>query len=288
MSIWQRNTGVGECSFHDMLKRAKDGDDESISYLYHHFFSIVFGYIYNRVKDHHTAEDLTSAVFFKMVENIRKIRANNEVSFKAWLLKVARAMIAQHYHSHRNLECVSLDTAMEYPCVTEKRSAVTEAFNALTEDQKQALDGTVILGYSADEVGRMMGKKANTVRGLQFRGINAMRRILVAATLVILFCLGITIKLIHDASPGSPLYQIKMLGKRIVHPNQQQEQQPKIQATPTSTVIPSMQPVLPSISTVTPTATPDNKNSSNQVTPTATSVDNGHIACVSTLLKVCA
>lgn len=271
MSIWQQSDVQVDYAFQDMIKHAKNGDDDAIAYLYDHFFKLVFGYICNRTKDYHTAEDLTSAVFVKMVENICKIRANNEVGFRAWLLKVADRTIAQHFACEK-IKCVPLEEAPEIPCVTEKQSAVTEAFNKITEEQKQVLDGTVILGYKAEEFGRLSGKKASAVRSLQFRGLSTMKRILVAATLIVLFLLGATIKFIYDATPASPLYRIKILGERIVP--FQQEQKPQVQPTPyrnqESAPLPSIAPMTPtSTATSTPVST---RNAIVQPSPTATPI----------------
>jgi RNA polymerase sigma-70 factor (ECF subfamily) len=273
--------------FSAKLKYAKNGDIEAISYLYQHFYSCVFGYIYKHTQDHYLAEDLASDVFEKMVSSICKIKASNEASFRAWLLKVARTTIAQHYLAHRKtIECASLETALEIPCITKYQSSVTEAFNILTEEQKQVIDGTILLGYSAEEVGRMLGKKASTVRGLQFRGLCTMKRILIAATLIILFFLGITVKFVHDASPGNSLYFIKSLGKYVL-PHHQDEH-PKVHPTPvhqdkSSVPLPSIVPEMTTTATSTPISTSNDIAQPSPVAspiPVTTTATSASITCV--------
>jgi RNA polymerase sigma-70 factor (ECF subfamily) len=55
---------------------------------------------------------------------------------------------------------------------------VVKAINALTEDQRQVLVGRLILGYDVATVARMIGKKANAVKALQFRALQRLQRLL--------------------------------------------------------------------------------------------------------------
>lgn len=280
MVTWQQTTNAQEAYlFCDTLKCAKSGNVDAIAYLYHHFHKCVFGYIFGCVKDRQTAEDLTSDVFEKMVGNIRNIRASNEAGFRAWLLKVAKTTIAQHL-AREKIKYVPLEEAPEFPCVTEKLSVVAEAFDSITEEQKQAIDGTIILGYDAETVGRMMGKKANTVRGLQFRGLTAMRRILIA--LLILIFLGITIKVIQLSSPASSPHFIKPLDKHVVFPHQ--DKSPEIHSTPRQDKVP-VSNVAPTIQSIIPKTTPT-ATSTSIATPTSTSTVTS-TACVANINKIC-
>jgi RNA polymerase sigma-70 factor (ECF subfamily) len=55
---------------------------------------------------------------------------------------------------------------------------VVQAINLLTEEQRQVLVGRLILGYDVATVARMMGKKANAVKALQFRALQSLQRLL--------------------------------------------------------------------------------------------------------------
>lgn len=267
--------------FCNTLKSAKSGNVDGITYLYQHFFSCVFGYIYNNVKDYHAAEDLTSNVFEKMVENVHKVRANNEVGFRAWLLRVARITIADYYRKQKKQPvCVPLETVTENPCVTDDQGVATEAFNAITEEQRQVLSGTIILGYSTEEVGCMIGKDPSAVRRMKFRGLNAMRRILIA--LLILLFLAITIKVIQLSSPASSPHFIKPLDKHVVFPHQ--DKSPEIHSTPRQDKVP-VSNVAPTIQSIIPKTTP-NATSTSIATPTSTSTVTS-TACVANINKIC-
>ena len=183
------------------LDRARRGESEALSILYRQFLPGVFGYIASRVPDRATAEDLTSEVFLKMVEGIGQLRASNEAGFAAWLLQIARLTVAGYYRKCERLPVlvslepddreeetrgngealVSMYLGMDPADIVETQdewNAVVDAINALTEEQRQVLIGRLILGYDVATVARMIGKKANAVKALQFRALQSLHRLL--------------------------------------------------------------------------------------------------------------
>ncbi len=183
-----------------LLDRARQGDSEALSILYNQFLRGIFGYIATRVPDRATAEDLTSEVFLQMVEGIHRLRANDEAGFTAWLLCIARVVVAGYYRQREKQPAqVPLpgepweETQVERLLIAasspesdpvhwmearEDWQTVVQAINALTEEQRQVLVGRLILGYDVAAVARMIGKKANAVKALQFRALQSLQRLL--------------------------------------------------------------------------------------------------------------
>jgi len=183
-----------------LLVRARQGDSEALSVLYNRFLRSIFGYIAMRVPDRATAEDLTSEVFLQMVESIHRLRANEEAGFTAWLLCIARVVVAGYYRQREKqpvqvplpgepweeTQAERLVTAESSPEsdpvhwmeAREDWQTVVQAINTLTEEQRQVLVGRLILGYDVAAVARMIGKKANAVKALQFRALQSLHRLL--------------------------------------------------------------------------------------------------------------
>ena len=180
------------------LDAARRGESEALSILYRQFLPGVFGYIATRIPDRATAEDLTSEVFLKMVEGIGQVKANNEASFAAWLFQIARLTVAGYYRKREGVpELVSLDgqegtlenewvlpgiylgiDPVDLVETQDEWRSVVDAINALTEEQRQVLVGRLILGYDVATVARLIGKKANAVKALQFRALRSLYRLL--------------------------------------------------------------------------------------------------------------
>jgi RNA polymerase sigma-70 factor (ECF subfamily) len=192
--------------FSQLLDRACNGESEALSMLYRQFLTGVFDYIAIRVPDRATAEDLTSEVFLQMVEGIHQLRARNEVGFAAWILQIARTIVAGYYRKCERLPvCLPLDPTNrneeeeQESCLLpaihpdtdpvrlaearDEWSTVVNAINTLTEEQRQVLIGRLILGYDVATVAQMIGKNANAVKALQFRALQSLQRRLGRKTL---------------------------------------------------------------------------------------------------------
>jgi RNA polymerase sigma-70 factor, ECF subfamily len=183
------------------LDRVRRGEPEALSALYRQLLPGVFGYIAARVPDRATAEDLTSEVFLKMVEGVSRLRANDEAGVAAWILQIARVTVAGYYRKREHQPTfVPLEPAdweeeapgenwvihASNPAIDPVQRAeardewdtVVKAINMLTEEQRQVLIGRLILGYDVETVARMLGKKANAIKALQFRALQSLQRLL--------------------------------------------------------------------------------------------------------------
>ncbi len=204
MSSWRHSPGSAPCeprllAIDQLIQRARHGDSEALSSLYHHFLPGVFGYIAARVPDRLTAEDLTSEVFLDMVEGISQVKASEEAKFAAWLFQIARMMVAGYYRKREKVPvCVSFESpswedegqshthAANHPACDPVRwsearadwQVVALAINLLTEEQRQVLVARLILGYDVATVARMLGKKANAIKALQFRALQRLQGLL--------------------------------------------------------------------------------------------------------------
>jgi RNA polymerase sigma-70 factor (ECF subfamily) len=115
------------------------------------------------------------------------------------LFQIARITVAGYYRKNERIPAsISLETTLQEDD-SERRAVATshpeadpvrwaeardewqivvQAINALTEEQRQVLVGRLILGYDVTTVARMVGKKANAVKALQFRALNSLQRLL--------------------------------------------------------------------------------------------------------------
>jgi RNA polymerase sigma-70 factor (ECF subfamily) len=170
---------------HDLLERAKAGDSEAFGQLYDECIERIYRYIFFRVTDEQTAEDLTSQVFFKAWENLDRCKSTG-APFIAWLYTIARNAVIDYYRTRKNT--VALDAAatlasdelapdkrMELQFETE---SLREALQELTPDQQRVVVLKFISGMSTDEIAQHLGKRPGAVRALQMRALQALAGIL--------------------------------------------------------------------------------------------------------------
>ena len=168
----------------DLVEQAKAGDGEAFGQLYDAFVERVYRFIFFRVTDVPTAEDLTSQVFLKAWENLHRYKPTGP--FLAWLYAIARNTVIDHYRTHK--QTVSLDEAGPIAVQDDKLDEplelqfemknLQEAMENLTDEQQQVLILKFIAWFDTGHNARRMGKSVCAVRALQMRALQALARVL--------------------------------------------------------------------------------------------------------------
>jgi RNA polymerase sigma-70 factor, ECF subfamily len=193
--VAEQNGWEHDSPFSMILDRARSLDKQALGLLYERYLAIVYRFVYLRVGDTHVAEDLTADVFFSVVAHIQQLHATDELTFAAWILRIARNTVLAHFRTMRaqppteSVSQLALTTSAEegdpLAVITAREdwSAVVSALNALTEDQRNVVLYRCLLGYSAIEVGRLLEKRPGAIRALQFRALTTLARLLDQSTL---------------------------------------------------------------------------------------------------------
>jgi len=130
-----------------LIREAKQGKTESFSKLYDHYLSPIYRFIYLKVSERQTVEDLTHEVFLNAWQNIRGYRLRG-FPFSSWLYQIARNRIIDYYRTRKNhlrLENIDPDTAktagsIELALDQEfSLERVTTAIKNLKDDQQDVL-----------------------------------------------------------------------------------------------------------------------------------------------------
>ena len=83
----------------NLIEKAKT-DPEAFARVFRANYDTVFGYCARRLFDRHTAEDITSTVFFKVMQKIGSFEGN-DTAFRNWLLRIATNAVNDHLRSTR-------------------------------------------------------------------------------------------------------------------------------------------------------------------------------------------
>jgi RNA polymerase sigma-70 factor (ECF subfamily) len=177
---------VRDESERQLLARAQAYDAAALSELYHRHADALFRYIFVRVRDRPTAEDLVGDVFVKALEDLPFYRDMGR-PFEAWLYTIARARVIDYYR-RQNVrrttvlnERLAATTEAEPDQLVIERDGVRRALEAverLTEEQRQVVSLRFYVGRSIAEVAALMGKTEGSVKALQHRALASLRRLL--------------------------------------------------------------------------------------------------------------
>ena len=169
----------------ELIRRAQEGETLVVSEIYDRYQRSIFRYLYYRVGDQQTAEDLTSEVFLRMIEKISSYR-DQRTSFQAWLFQIARNLSIDHYRKMKARDESALKD--EYPEEGEQPAEILDRdltseklFQALEElpvNQRDVIVMRFVVGMPVGEVADTLHKTEDSIKGLQRRALLALREIL--------------------------------------------------------------------------------------------------------------
>jgi len=171
----------------ELVERAQNGDSEAFGRLYDHYSDTVYRYIYYRVGGRATAEDLTSETFLRALRRISTFTWQGR-DFGAWLVTIARNLVADHFKSSRfRLEVTTgemLDanevarSPEESVLESLSNAALLEAVRKLNPQQQECVTLRFLQGLSVAETARIMGKNEGAIKTLQYRAVRSLARLL--------------------------------------------------------------------------------------------------------------
>ena len=178
--------GRAEDEDRNLALRAGKGDAAAFAALYDRYVEAVYRYVFYRVRNDADAEDLVSDVFMRALRAIP--RYEPRVAFLAWLYRIARNAVIDR--ARRSRTQISFEDALAHPGVDQvvepdasilalsDKVAVRGALAKLTPLQQEVIVLRFVEGYSTHEIAGLVGKREGTVRGIQFRALEALRALI--------------------------------------------------------------------------------------------------------------
>ncbi len=175
-----------------LVQLAQDGDGEAFGQLYDAYSDTVYRYIYYRVSNKPLAEDLTSETFLRALRRISTFTWQGR-DFGAWLVTIARNLVADHFKSSRyrlevptgemldsdQTESSPEDSVLAYL----SNKALLDAVCQLNSQQQECVTLRFLHGLSVAETAKIMGKNDGAIKTLQYRAIRTLARLLPADAL---------------------------------------------------------------------------------------------------------
>ena len=167
-----------------LVERAGQRDQAAFAELYDQFLSPVYRYVFYRVSNRADAEDRSEQVFLQAWAAIDRFRWQGK-PFLAWLYALAHNLVIDW--RRRAKPAQSLDDG-DYPLDPESPSAARDmtqwldaellaaAMGRLTPEQEQVIRLKFIEGFDTSQVAQLMDKREGTIRALQLRALQSLRR----------------------------------------------------------------------------------------------------------------
>ncbi len=173
----------------DVVCRAVEGDGQAFAQLYEENFDKIYRYIFLRLGNQAEAEDLSQEVFVKALEAIGSYKWRN-LPFASWLFRIAHNQIVDYLRKQTKVKEAALDddnmtSASEAnpAFIAEKELEIEELIDGvkkLSPAQREVISLRFGAELSISEAARVLGKSPGTVKALQYNGIVALRKMLLA------------------------------------------------------------------------------------------------------------
>jgi RNA polymerase sigma-70 factor (ECF subfamily) len=137
--------------------------------LYEQYARPVYRYLYSKVGNQIDAEDLTSQVFLKALEELGKFR--NQGGFRAWLFSIAYSQAMDYYRKRRAelpLDAINLASHEPDPLAAtlhqEQIRRMREKIATLPEEEQELIRLRFIAGLRYAEIGAVLKRSEAAVK----------------------------------------------------------------------------------------------------------------------------
>lgn len=158
-----------------LIIEAARQDVDAFARLYHAYVQTIYHYLYSRVGQARTAEDLTSQVFLEALESLPRYRHRG--FFRAWLFSIARHRML-NYHQRRPPE-VGIEAVEDLPTPGadplsqvihgEEIAGLIRAIQGLKEDDRELLRLRYVAELSFSEIGMLLKRREGAVKKQLYR-----------------------------------------------------------------------------------------------------------------------
>jgi RNA polymerase sigma-70 factor (ECF subfamily) len=174
------------------LVEAARRDPSAFEPLYRRYLAQVYSYAYYELGDHHDAEDATERTFLLALTHLGRFEERAQPSdgegastFRVWLFRIARNVVANQRRAHRRRSEAPLEAAavIHDPLDVERDAAARAdaatawaAVGRLPGDRRRAVVLRFVDEMSTAEIAGILGKTEGAVRVLIHRALRSVAR----------------------------------------------------------------------------------------------------------------
>jgi RNA polymerase sigma-70 factor (ECF subfamily) len=164
------------------VEQAKAGDSLVWARWFDDYYNLLFRYAAVRLGDPDEAADVASQVFLEAMRGISRFNYRGRPVL-AWLYGIARNLVSARLRAVRRSQNQDHlpETGLDFTDERLKALVLEQAVSRLSDDQRDVITLTCIIGIPAREVAALLGKKQSTVYSLQARAMSNLRKFLSTA-----------------------------------------------------------------------------------------------------------
>ncbi|MFD1552205.1 RNA polymerase sigma factor [Putridiphycobacter roseus] len=166
--------------------QAAQQNRSAFGYLYEKYFEKLYRYIFVKIGEKQTANDLCQAVMLKAMLNLHKYE-DRGYPFSSWLYKIAGNEVNLYFRklkkmqevslSPANLTALMLEVKIENPGAKSTQEVVIDLMNELETAQAEMIELRFFLGFSFKEMAHYYQVSEANVKMKLYRLLKKVRRL---------------------------------------------------------------------------------------------------------------
>ena len=168
------------------------GDEKSLEILISKHKSRIFNFIYSKVLDRYTSEDIFQETFIKVIKTLKRGLYNEEGKFLPWVMRISHNLIIDYFRKNKRLpifdNCDSFDifsvlkdnlpNAENTMIDKQIKKDLVKIISELPKDQKNVIMMRLYKNMSFKEIADISGVSINTALGRMRYAILNIRKLI--------------------------------------------------------------------------------------------------------------
>ena len=170
----------------DTLTHVRRLDVAALTRIHDRYYPDVYRYVRYRLQDEQISEDIASEVFMRLLDALHK-KGGPTVDIRSWLIGTASNLVNDHLRRQYSQKIEPIEdndqiTAEGNPEesleISLQNQELQTAIQQLTTEQQQVLGLRFAGGFNLEQTAAEMKKSVNAIKALQFRAVEALKRLL--------------------------------------------------------------------------------------------------------------
>ena len=175
-----------------LLSQYIAGDEKSLEILINKHKSRIYNFIYSKVLDRYTSEDIFQETFIKVIKTLKRGLYNEEGKFLPWVMRISHNLIIDYFRKSKRLpkfdNCESFDifsilkddlpNAENIMIDKQIKKDLVKIISELPTDQKNIIMMRLYKNMSFKEIADISGVSINTALGRMRYAIINIRKLI--------------------------------------------------------------------------------------------------------------
>ena len=175
-----------------LISKYISGNENSLSVLIDRHQSRIYGFIFSKIQDRDSAEDIFQDTFIKVIQTLKRGLYNEQGKFLPWVMRIAHNLVIDHFRKNNRMpkfngrgdfDVFSIisdgNLSIESQIVESQiASHVRILLEELPEDQKKVIKMRIYQDMSFKEISENTGVSINTALGRMRYGLINLRKII--------------------------------------------------------------------------------------------------------------